>query len=94
MEWVLHEVALVAAARLQPQHAIARGARQRAARQVLARHVLRNGRPCVSDHLPALMRGYSWQRPAMLFQKMCCAGVEQVCMYSQQLTCTPTPQLR
>ena len=51
MEWVLHEVALVAAARLQPQHAIARGPRQRAARQVLARHVLRNkGTVTISLH--------------------------------------------
>ena len=49
--WVLHEVALVAAARLQPQHAIARGPRQRAARQVLARHVLRNkGTVTISLH--------------------------------------------
>ena len=59
MEWVLHEVALVAAARLQSQHAIARGACQRAARQIFASHILRNNSPCISDHSLALMRRYN-----------------------------------
>ena len=62
MERVLHEVALVAAARLQAQHAVARGARQRAARQVLTRHVLRGQSPCISDPVLALIRDYRLQR--------------------------------
>ena len=56
MERMLHEVALVAAACLQAQHAIARGACQRTARQVLSRHVLQKHSPSIRIHVFALMR--------------------------------------
>lgn len=52
VERVLHEVALVAGARLQPQQPVPGRPRQRAARQVLPRHVLHAHAPAAHARPP------------------------------------------